>query len=201
MKMPTMGSPGMGQSPGGAADAGIKAAIKQMVVSVLDDESLDSKASMGRIIEILKSQERIMGQGTNENDPNAKLGEESDPLKGDEKPGEKKPAGEKSEKKFPESKEPTVAELLEENRRLKAEGIARKLLDDAGIESSQSLVEGVALHKDEAGMKKFIESMPKGRLPAPRSAAPRGNTQLRESKVPDGSDPEKVAAFWGGKKV
>lgn len=196
MQVPAQGNPMLGQSPGGAADAGIKQAIKAMVNAVLDDQSMDTKAAMGRIVEILKSQERIMGKGGNSDDPNAKPGEESDPLKG----GEKKPEGEEKKNPFGESVEPTLAEVLEENRRLKAEGMARGLLETAGIEATQALVEGVALHKGEAEMKKFIESMPKGRTPGPRSVAPSGTRQtLTESKVPDGSSIKDVAAFLRSK--
>jgi hypothetical protein len=131
-----------------------------------------------------------MGKGANEENPNAKPGEENtDPAAG-EKPSEKK--------KIPESKEPTVAELQEKIRKMEAQGEARDLLGKAGIDATQPLVEALAMLPDTDARKKLIEGLPKGNSLAPRSTAPRSTT-LKESKVPDGSDPEKIAAYWGGK--
>lgn len=48
----------------GDSEAAVKAAFRAMVVAAFDDEKLDAKATMKRIGEILKSQEKLMGGGS-----------------------------------------------------------------------------------------------------------------------------------------
>lgn len=48
---------------GGNSDDAIKAAFRQMVIAAFDDEKLDTQATLARIKEVLKAQERLMGGG------------------------------------------------------------------------------------------------------------------------------------------
>lgn len=63
-------------SPGEA----IKSAFKQMIVAAVDDTSLDMKATMTKIKEIMKAQEKLMG-GSGEDSPEQTPTEESVQLK------------------------------------------------------------------------------------------------------------------------
>ena len=56
----------MEPSAGGDAKSQIKAAFKQMVNAAIDDESLDAKATLSKIRDILKSQEKLLGMATKE---------------------------------------------------------------------------------------------------------------------------------------
>lgn len=54
---------------GGSSEDAVKAAFRAMVVAAFDDEKLDSKATLNRIKDILKSQEKLMGGGSSSAPP------------------------------------------------------------------------------------------------------------------------------------
>ena len=91
----------------------VKAAFRAMVIAAFDDDNLDTTATIERIKEILKSQEKLQAKPTPEPDDSA---EEQD-------------AGDENESE-------TVESLREENARLKAENSCRELLESAGVSSS-----------------------------------------------------------------
>jgi len=93
-------------------DDQVKAAFRAMVVAAFDDETLDTTATIARIKDILKSQEKLQAKPEPTPEAEAEAGDE---------------AG---------AEEETMESLKAENERLKAENECRELLESVGVSST-----------------------------------------------------------------
>ncbi|MFA6244225.1 MAG: hypothetical protein WC655_25000 [Candidatus Hydrogenedentales bacterium] len=162
---------------GGDATGQMKAAFRAMVLAVLDDESMDTNASVARIREILKAQEKLIG------------GESADSQPQKTKESEDMTEEQQAEMKAIHDK---LTEALAENQKLKGEAQARSLLEAANVELSDVRIQAVAAIADDGAKKALVESWPK-RQPAekPRSTAPVVESAAGEWKAP--ADPKETA--------
>ncbi len=143
------------------ADA-MKAAFRAAIVAAFDDESLDTKATMKKIGDVLKAYEKL----TAKDEP--------------EEPADEEPAPEDEE--TPESVDPELAAKV---AKLEGRDKARTLLDDAGIvpddaKHREAMLESLAAVSEE-NQKTLIETWKKA-TPAQRPRS--GGSLLRESQDP-----------------
>lgn len=127
-----------------APDDQVKAAFRAMVVAAFDDESLDAKATVKKIGEILKAQEKLMSGG-----------------------GEEESSSEESSEAVEESHKQTenaaLTALSEQVLRMEKRELARNLLEGLGITPAQIGGDKMKLlleQKDETAMQSLIESWP-----------------------------------------
>jgi hypothetical protein len=160
------------------ADEQIKAAFRAMVVAAFDDDSLDAKATLSKIKDIMKAQEKLMeSPATNEAPVEA--------------PAEAAAAVAESHK---QKADPRLDKLVESVTTLAQRDTVRDVLDGFGIglydlsPENRNLLEG---QQDEASMKSLIQSWPPAAR-RPRTGPPRSHRPMYESvetvKVPEGAE-------------
>jgi hypothetical protein len=142
MADPVMGEIPVEMAPEANADGQIKSAFRAMVMAAFDDESLDSSATVTRIREILKAQDKLLGG----DDP------ASDEPKGDESPVAE-----------------SIQALTEQIQQLTRRQQVADLLESVGLTRvgiGEERYQTLAKAGDTAAMKSLIESWP----PAVRGA-------------------------------
>ncbi len=153
---------------GGSPDDAIKSGFKAAIHAVVDDDSMDMKAKLAKIKDILKAQEKLMGGGSSDK-----------PAEGD------KPAA--------EAKKPDEGNLQEQLRQLQRKDAVRDLCEAAGVKPSAALLKA-ACAVDQETAKALIEeakSASAGAAPTassgqkPRSQGPSGQKPLVEVKIPE----------------
>jgi hypothetical protein len=135
-----------GASESGDHEAALKAGFKAAVVAVVDDDSLDLKAKLKRMRDILRAQEKLIGADD----------------KGD---GETDMASE-------ESKKAAQGGLLEAERRLTR---ALRQINEKGVRLTPLVEMALAGCKSDDDVKRLVESLTEEQRPRgqqPRSAAP-----------------------------
>jgi hypothetical protein len=147
-KVPT-GMSGQGMD----AKQQMKAAFRSLIVSILDDESLDTKAALGKIKEILQSQEKVMSDTT------AKKPEDT------AKPDEGKP-------------EETMESLKAKIASMEAEATCRTLLEQAGQKCEPAKLKALVALTEEADRAALIETWKATHAAATKPAT---SAPLRES--------------------
>lgn len=159
-----------------SADDQVKAAFRSMVIAAFDDDSLDAKATVNKIKQILAAQEKLTAK----------------PDSGKKPEGDSTPASEGATHK----PDPTLAGLQEELKRLRAESDVRALVDAAKVTATPVQVKAATLLEGDE-RKAFIESLPKatagatsGNVQKPRSSQP-----ITEGKDGKSSDAPAVPAF------
>lgn len=177
MTIPTSGEPGAaaGQTAGGSADQQTKAAFKSMIVAALDDDSLDTAATIKRITTILKSQEKIMGKSDETTGvPNNATTQTTEGVQG----------GATTTQPVAAQTAPAagVAELQEQVRQLRAKDEARELLDAAGVKPTAILLESLIALPTKEKRQALVDSLKGtaaaavggggGKKPEPRSTKP-----------------------------
>lgn len=154
------------ETGGGSTDDQIKSAFRAMVIAAFDDDKLDSKATLMKIKDILKAQEKLSGGGEAE------------------KP---KPPGDGESKPTTESAvtttTPDAKQLLEQVQVLQRKDKIRDKIAEKGVKASNVLIESMAKMSDDAAVDVLIESLPK----AAAVKSPTTTTSLRE-----GGDGKKV---------
>lgn len=144
-------------------DDQVKSAFRAMVMAAFDDDSLDAKATVAKIKDILAAQDKLAG---------------------------KEPAKEESEKKV-ETQESLadeadwkkrVALLESENQEMKLDKHARALLETAEREVTDVRLKAVKSLTDDSDRKQLIESWPK-KTPQADFGRPRTSAPLLESQA------------------
>jgi hypothetical protein len=138
----------------GDHETALKAGFRSAIIACLDDESMDLQATMKRIKEILKTEEKLLGGNGN--------GGES----------EEEPPAEESRRRG------EVANLREELGRLKSCERVRAAADAAGVRVPKTILENLAPDISEAKAKQIVAEL-RGTTAAqrPRSASPRQPAQ------------------------
>lgn len=130
----------MAKVPAGMSGQGMdakqqmKAAFRSLIVSVLDDESLDTKAALRKIKDILQSQEKVMADSTT------------------------KPEGEAKPEETLESLRTKIAALEADKARASSEAVCRTLLEEASVKPDAVKLKALVALPDEADRKSLIES-------------------------------------------
>lgn len=151
-------------APEASSDDQIKAAFRAAVVAAFDDDSLDTTATLGKIRDILKAQEKLMDKPA-------------------EEPAEEEPAEEA------ETEEETATESIE-HKLLVAE--AKNLLLESGREATPERVRAVAA-ASEKDRKLLVESWPaKATRERPATSKPKYAEENGTPDFP--RDPKKFAA-------
>lgn len=132
-----------------SADQKIRAAFKEALQMVLDDDSLDMKATLSKVKDILTAREKLLNGGA----PEAAEASETPDASDDE--DEESPAVESTRLKRLESQ---MAKLLEATTLQKNTGDARLLIESFGLQPTESLVSAVLGEKDQAGRVRVIEA-------------------------------------------
>lgn len=166
---PEMGAYDMPPAPEEAgemdADAQAKAAFEAMVTAVVADDSMDLKAKLARIKDILSAQDKLMNPAA-------------------EEPAEETPAPEGDGMTTP------TAESLA----IKAREDAETLLEAAGIKHTPAQVKALAAMTAKADRVALIESWrPAPVEPAKKIQKPAFSKPLRESFDPDSEDNKPLA--------
>jgi hypothetical protein len=181
----------MMDSPPGEAEpadheAALKAGFRAAIVAALDDESMDMKAKLAKIKEIMKAEEKMIGGG-------------KEPPSGPSEPSEPSETEESRKGK-------ADANLREENERLKAEKLVRKAASEARVPLTEALVEGLARPgMTEAQAKAIVSELRGVQGERPRSAGPTlpagapAGADLKESKLPDNADAKVVGRWLNGR--
>lgn len=136
---PTPPAAGAPAAPGG--DAGIKAAFRQMVIAAFDDESLDTKATIAKIKQILAAQDKLMGTPATPT-PDAAAGDATPTMES------------VNMKKQFDALEAKV-------RKGELKDHATSALEAANVTPSRDLVESLSLLSDEKAIDSLIAAMPK----------------------------------------
>lgn len=168
-----------------SADDQMKAAFRGMVVAAFDDESLDAKATLQKIKEILTAQEKLMGGS-------AAAAEEEEPA--EEEP---KPAQESRNMGIHRVPNTDIDELREELKQLKEEKAVLRLIASEGLtfaktETQDAFVEALiplsapsrkAMIEDR---KSLMESKPAGQgFTGAKSQGRTASTGTTEVKFPE----------------
>jgi hypothetical protein len=137
-------------APSTAASPTIKQAFSAEIVKVFEDESMDAKATVKKIADIVKAYEKLTTEG------------EMEPEK--EPPAEPAPA----------ANAPTVESLQAENTQLKATGAARDLLESLGVQAQPARVAALARCTTDVERQQLIATWPTdtGVAQQPRSGVP-----------------------------
>lgn len=150
-----------------------KAAFRAMVMAAMDDDSLDSKATLAKVKEILAAQEKLIGGGGGSSAPAETTEEEEEDPKKDEEATE-------SKKQKP-SADPAVKRLVEQVARMERRQLVRDLLEEAGYtyrDLSPERRKLLAKIDDEEAVHDLIESWG----PMPLNSRTAGHRQtVRES--------------------
>ena len=156
-----------------AGDDQVAAAFKSMIDSVLDDRSLDLKAKLSKIREILKAQEKLTG------------GAESSG--GEENAGAKGPPVAESENDTI-SRDPAVRQLVERLERIETEAACRALLESRQRVCDPTRLKALAALGTEDDRMKLIESWPERTSlppgPYPRPAVSRPLAESEAVMIP-----------------
>ncbi len=156
---------------GFAADAGpddqVAAAFKTMIDSVLDDDSLDLKAKLAKIRNILKAQDKLAGDKSSGNQPTGDGANVAVP-----------PVAESAQAAV--SSDPLVRQLIERLDRIETAAVCRELLEThhracdgtrlkalAALTSADERVRLIESWPESAGF-----SLPSGRSPRPTISRP-----------------------------
>lgn len=140
---------------GGSAEDQVDAAFKAAVMAILDDETLDAAGRMAKIKAILQAQEKAEAALSGEAPGSgAGDGSASGPGGGEEEP----PMSEALK-----SLQTQVANLTEENTRMKTRDACSKLLVESGREPVEVRVSTLA-RMPEGERKALVESWPKDRV-------------------------------------
>ncbi len=184
---PADGKQGQTGQPG-SADQQTKTAFRAAVIAALDDDSLDTAATLRRITQLLKSQEKIMGK-PDESTPGAETKETPEGVQG----------GATGAAPTSTSQAPAagIAELQEQVRQLQAKDEARELLDTADIKPTAILLESLVALPTKEKRQALVDSLKGtvapaggGKKPEPRSAKP-----LMEGIGSGGGSTEKIPQF------
>jgi hypothetical protein len=153
-----------------SADDQVAAAFKSMIGSVLDDDSLDLKAKLSKIREILKSQEKLTG------------GAESTA----EDAGGAPPVAESAAQAI--GRDPAVRQLLERLDRLETEGACRSLLEAHHRSCDVTRLKALTALATEAERIQLIESWPERSSASPhfhpRPTVSRPLTESESAMIP-----------------
>lgn len=170
----------------GDHEAALKAGFKSAINACLDDDSMDLKAKMKRIKEILKSQEKLLG------------GDKSADAPAEDAPAE-------------ESRRAENANLKEEVGRLRSQARVRAAADAAKVIVPAALLESLGGDLSDAQARKIVNELkgtPALQTQRPRSAAPRGQApaqagrgpqRVSESTEAPPSDPAKLGRWLNGR--
>lgn len=112
----------------------MKSAFRSLIVSVLDDESLDTKAALSKIKEILQSQEKVMADSTT------------------------KPEGEAKPEETMESLKAKIATLEADKAKAASETACRTLLEEAKVKPEPHMIAALVAVTDEPTRKALVES-------------------------------------------
>ena len=153
--MDPMAAPAEVPEGGGSAEEQVDAAFKAAVMAILDDDSLDAAGRMAKIKAILQAQEKAEaalsgeapGSGSEESAAGSGGGEEEPPMS-----------------EALKTLQAQVANLTEENTRMKTRDACTKLLVESGREPIEVRVTTLAAVA-EANRKALVESWPKDAVP------------------------------------
>ncbi len=141
-----------------SADDQVAAAFKSMIGTVLDDGSLDLKAKLAKIRDILKAQEKLTGGAE------SGAGDGGETAKG---PAVAESAGEAI------ANDPTVRQLLERLDRLETETSCRALLEAHRRTCDATRLKALGALASEEERIRLIESWPERSNPPPAGTHPR----------------------------
>lgn len=198
--MDSMGDMPVEMEPEASADDQMKAAFKAMIMAAVDDESLDSAATVARIKEILAAQEKLMSGAAPEPTAEAEATDEEAMKKEEEKAAAEAAAKAKREADEKAALESSTAKQLAE---LKARETAREMLETANadlktrnlppIEITSVRVKSVAALESADDRKALIKTWESATPAAPTRSG--GRLALLESAAADSSiDTEKAAS-------
>ena len=150
---------------GSDADAQIKAAFRSAVTAAFDDESLDSKATLAKIKDVLNAYDKLTGAGK----------------KADAKPADAAPATE------------SVDDLKTKLTKLERRDEVRTLATAEKVELSDLNLRVAVALESEADRTAFVKSLPKlgAKAPAPRPNNTTGGGTVLESADDAPSGPPK----------
>lgn len=166
-----------------ADDDRVKAAFRAAVIAAFDDESLDMKATLMRIKQILAAHDKLSGgsgaAASTDNAGNAKA---------------------------ETSESHRVVELESRLALLESEKHARTLLESADVEPAEEFVEAVALLDSHTKKQALIGRLPRrdSTRPAPRSLRPSTSAPIdtlestSADNIPEFHSPQSVVSFLRG---
>lgn len=169
------------ESPG---DDRVKAAFRTAVITAFDDDSLDMKATLARIKEILAAHDKLGGGGKHE-----------------------LPDGKSSDKASKETAEShRIVELESRLALMESEKNARTLLESQGVETAEEFVEAVALLDSPAKKTALVNRLPQrssggtaNRSRRPPTSAPIETLESVGGEfVPEFSSTQSVVSFLRG---
>ena len=169
-----------------AAEAGgddrVKAAFKEAIIAAFDDDSLDMKATMKRIGEILKAHDKLVNGSKKADLPAA----ESESDSGDAMESE------------------TIKQLQAKLNLMESRDEARSVLEEAGVSATRLNVNGYLGQETDDDRTAFLESL-KGQSPTKQGAGrpaksppAKKSTDLTESTIPKFKTPQERLAFLRG---
>ena len=145
-----------------SADDAAKAAVNEIVMAVLDDESMDDAAKIARIKDILKAKAMLAGTVEKPAAPVEAEGDEEKPEDEEEKPMESKTrrqlASDLAELKESVSElKASLTTAASERDDLKAEKAARALLESNGLKATEARISLLSLCKTDAQREQLME--------------------------------------------
>lgn len=157
------------------SESEVKAAFGKMIMAAFEDDSLDMKATLAKIKDILKAHEKLTGKAE---------APASDVADDDSEPAKESHVELNSRLRALES----------ERDELKREKSARALIESLGREPSETLVKAVGLLPSEAERKALIESLPKRDAKALGQKPARSAPLVESEKVRPVTNPKEFAA-------
>lgn len=159
----------------GSSDDQIKAAFEAAVVAAFRDDTLDSKATLKKIKDILNAYDKLNGSG--------------------DKPADSSSSGEGDGAPTVESKDPTVATLQNQITLMESREKCRDLLESSGVKSSPIRLKSLAPLNDDERKELIAEwKTADGSTGRPRTAAPLYESKDdADGKIP--TDGKKFAAL------
>lgn len=176
-----MGDPEPEPDEGGETadhEAALKAGFRAAVIACLDDDSMDLKAKLAKLKEILTTEEKMLGGGK----------------------GGKGGKGDDTSDNPDKDMDSEKTRAAEESRRLKLENTGLRLLAEGGVRITKLITRALAGCSTEAEVKELVESVKAAPPPVGgKSAAPwqqspgAGGKQLTEGQAPE---EQKALAAW-----
>lgn len=174
---------------GASADDQIWGAFQTAILAAVNDETMDMKAIIKKVADILKAYEKLSGDGAGEStDTNAASGSEGESQMAE---SVNKKNGQADLAKIQES----VDGLVKENAQLKKETGVRKLMESHGLSGNETLFESLMDMSSPEKQKKLCEETKALSESAKASKAkPRMSSVLQESQD-DTKYPENAESF------
>ncbi len=156
---------------GGDVKGAIKSALRSAIMAAFDDDSLDAKATVAKIKQIVMMQDKLMD------------------------------SMEEKEEATPAAESKSVDALAEKLRLLEARESSRALLESAGVKATPALLSALSALPDDTARKALLEEIPRGSVTVPRGGATLKPQDKKPSLPCDLSNRDKTAEFLFSRSI